>query len=207
VTLIRTPLQIKCGQQKYDWTATIEAVDGGVVASTDEFMYRAPESGYEPKLTVAVSAQDPKWSAEGKVAFYLKSHGKYGRVTAEFTTDYDRPKTGFRIDAYFNPTGSRNLEYDPMQDVAPLPNTPSGSHDRAERTASRNSETRGRDLYPGVWSAGDVWRARGGRDWECVRDERRGWNCVGALDREIRSVAGRDFLRDLRCWTLRARFG
>lgn len=123
VILVRTPRDIQAGQ-KYDWTATIEAVDGGVIASTDEFMYRAPESGYEPKLTISVSAQDPKWSAQRTVAFYLKSHGRYSRVKARFTTDYDRPKTGFGIEAYTNPTGSRNLEYDPMQDVAPLPTTP-----------------------------------------------------------------------------------
>jgi hypothetical protein len=114
VTLLRTPLQIK-PQEKYDWTATIEAVDGGVIVSTDELMYRAPESGYEPKLTIAASTKDPKWSRSKSVSFYLKSRGKYARVTADFTTDYDKPKTGFRVTAYINPSGSRNLEYDPAK--------------------------------------------------------------------------------------------
>ena len=130
VTLKRTPLQIKPWPGKYDWIATIEAVDGGVIASNDEFMYRAPESGYEPKLTISVSAQDPKWSAYKAVAFYLKSQSKYARVTAEFTTDYDKPKTYFRVEAYINPNGSRNLEYDPMQNIVKgsrLPPTTSGN--------------------------------------------------------------------------------
>jgi hypothetical protein len=118
VTLLRTPLQIKRGQEKYDWTATIEAVNGGVIASTDEFMYRAPESGYESKITITTSAKDAKWSASKSVSFYLKSRGTYARVTADFTTDYDKPKTGFRITAFINQSGSRNLEYDPLQGVA-----------------------------------------------------------------------------------------
>lgn len=119
VTLLRTPLQIKRGQQKYDWTATIEAVDGGVIVSTDEFMYRAPETGYEPKLTISMSAQDPKWTADKEVSFYLKSGGYYARVKAGFMTDSEKPTTGFDIGAYINPkAGSRNLEYNSLQGVA-----------------------------------------------------------------------------------------
>ena len=118
VTLLRTPLQVIRGQQKYDWTGIIEAVDGGVIVSTDEFMYRAPESGYEPKLTISVSAQDAKWSSDKEVSFYLKSRGTYARVQAKFMTDSDKPMTGFRVSAYINPkSGSRNLEYDPLQNV------------------------------------------------------------------------------------------
>ncbi|MEN9840907.1 MAG: hypothetical protein RL376_707 [Verrucomicrobiota bacterium] len=118
VTLLRTPLQIK-PQEKYDWTATIEAVDGGVIVSTDELMYRAPESGYETKLTIGASANDAKWSTSKSVSFYLKSRGLYARVQAKFMTDSYRSDTGFRISAYINPkAGSRNLEYDPLQNVA-----------------------------------------------------------------------------------------
>jgi hypothetical protein len=119
VTLTRTPLQIKRGQQKYDWIATVEAVSGGVIESSDEFMYRAPENGYEPKLTVSVSADAPNWSSEKGVAFYLKSRGgkTYGRVKAEFFTDSEKPTTIFNVEAYTNPSGSRNLEYDSLQDV------------------------------------------------------------------------------------------
>ena len=118
VTLIRTPTQIKRGQDRYDWIATIEAVDGGVMTSSDEFMYRAPQEGYESKITISASAQDLKWSSEKAISFYLKSRGLYARVKAEFMTDSERPTTGFNVDTYLNPTGSRNLEYDPLQNVA-----------------------------------------------------------------------------------------
>lgn len=118
VTLLRTPLQIKRGQDKFGWTATIEAVDGGVIVSTDEFMYRAPESGYETKLTISVTAKDSRWSADKAVSFYLKSRGTYARVQAKFMTDSEKPTTGFDIEAFINPSGSRNLEYDSLQGVA-----------------------------------------------------------------------------------------
>lgn len=117
VTLTRTPLNIKRGRQRYAWTATIEAVDGGVISSTDEFMYLAPEAGYEPKLVVSVSADDPAWSPQKSVSFYLKTKGKYARVRAEFATDSEKPKTGFMLGAYINPNGSRNLEYSPAKNL------------------------------------------------------------------------------------------
>jgi hypothetical protein len=117
VTLSRTPLNIKRGREKYDWTATIEAVEGGVIASTDEFMYLAPEAGYETKLVVSMSADDPAWSPQKSVSFYLKTKGKYARVRAEFATDSEKPKTGFMLGAYINPSGSRNLEYSPAQNL------------------------------------------------------------------------------------------
>ena len=82
-------------------------------------MYRAPESGYEPKLTISVSAKDLKWSADKTVSFYLKSRGTYARVQAKFMTDSEKPTTGFDIGAYINPKAeSRNLEYDPLQNLA-----------------------------------------------------------------------------------------
>lgn len=117
VTLTRTPLNIKRGRERYDWTATIEPVDGGVIASTDEFMYLAPEAGYEPKLVVFMSADDPAWSPQKSVSFYLKTKGKYARIRAEFATDSEKPKTGFMLGAYINPSGSRNLEYSPAQNL------------------------------------------------------------------------------------------
>jgi len=118
VTLTRTPLQIKRGQDRYDWTATVEAIAGGVFDSSDEFMYRAPETGYESKLTVSVAASAPNWSADKEQSFYLKSRGNYSRVKVKFMTDSEQPTTGFSIETYTNPSGSRNLEYDPLQNVA-----------------------------------------------------------------------------------------
>lgn len=119
VTLLRTPLERKLGsREKYDWTATIEVLDGGLVEANDEFMYRAPEQGYVPALQVKVLATDAEWTPDKTISFYLKSRGNYGWVTLEFRTDSDMPTTGFSFQSSFNPTGSRNLEFDERQKLS-----------------------------------------------------------------------------------------
>jgi hypothetical protein len=113
VTLHRSPLKVQFGgKTPYDWTATVEAVDGGVLESDDEFMYVAPENGYRTKLDITMPASAPNWSHRVKLAFYLKGRAGrlYGRVLVEFKTDSQQDKTGFSIDSVVNPSGSRNLE-------------------------------------------------------------------------------------------------
>jgi hypothetical protein len=121
VTLARSPQQIQWGQRNYDWTVTIEAVNGGLIASADEQMYRAPVEGYQPKLIVHMPANDPNWTDSKDVAVYLKLRGGkyYGRGELKFMVGSDRPTTPFSITSFINPSGSRNLEYDPQQTVVP----------------------------------------------------------------------------------------
>jgi hypothetical protein len=114
---IKRPAQIDAGS-KYDWSCLIEGIGGGVVETQDEFMYRAPESGYQPRYEVKVPASDPQWSDRAKRQLYLKSRdGKvYARMDVEILANYQN-KAVFNVKYYANPTGSRNLEYDPLQDV------------------------------------------------------------------------------------------
>ena len=122
VTLIRSPLNIAPGQTRFDWQATIEAVDGGLIESHDEFMFLAPEGGYQPKITLGAAASDPMWTANRKVSFYLHNRGgrNYGRVTLEFNAGWwNQPKTGFGFQSYVNPAGSRVLEFDPLKRIIP----------------------------------------------------------------------------------------
>lgn len=124
VTLVRNPQQIQWGQRNYEWTVTIEALDGGLIVSSDEQMYRAPAEGYQPRLIVHLPANDPNWTDSKDVAVYLKLRGGkyYGRSELKFMVGSDRPATPFSITSFINPSGSRNLEYDPMQNVAkPMP--------------------------------------------------------------------------------------
>ena len=118
ISLERTPRQITWGQTHFAWKATVEAVDGGLIETTEEMPYAAPESGYQPQLVIDMPADAEKWTSAKSAKFYLKSRGGkiYGRVTVEFRTDSDKPTTGFSISSYVNPTGSRNLEYSQFQD-------------------------------------------------------------------------------------------
>lgn len=111
---INRPQNVKWGDRGYDWTCEIEGIGGGLIETRDEFMYRAPESGYLPHYDVKISAGDEHWSDEIKRHFYLKSReGKvYARLDVEILANY-RDKAVFSVKYYANPSGSRNLEYDP----------------------------------------------------------------------------------------------
>ncbi len=113
VSLVRDPLERELGsKERYDWKATIEAIDGGLIPSDDEFLYLAPLDGYEPSHEIEMLRTDQKWTPIREVSFFLKSRGgqSYGRVTVKFMTDSSRETTGFSIASALNPAGSRNLE-------------------------------------------------------------------------------------------------
>lgn len=121
VSLVRNPQQIAYGQRDYEWTATVEVPNGGVIVSTAEQMYLAPVDGYQNKIIVHMPANAPQWTNSKDVAVYLKLRdGKYyGRAKLEFMVGSDRETTPFSITSFVNPSGSRNLEYDPAQNLVP----------------------------------------------------------------------------------------
>lgn len=131
VSLVRNPIQIKWGQNNYEWTATIEALNGGLMESHAEQMYFAPTSGYQQKLIIHMKADDPQWTDTMDLQVYFKLRDNlFGRAEVTFMVGSDRPQgTPFSIKSYINPTGSQNLEYDPLQTIAgwkPTALTPPG---------------------------------------------------------------------------------
>jgi hypothetical protein len=132
VTLLRNPEQIQWGQRNYEWTLTVEAIDGGVIESNDEQMFLAPEEGYMPKVVFHMPANAPDWSDEKSLTLYVKSRGgkQYGRVELSVMVGSDKPTTGFSFRSAVNPSGSRNLEYDPTQDTTRDPPSRSAATSR-----------------------------------------------------------------------------
>lgn len=113
VTLIRNPLNIASGYRNaFEWHATIEAIDGGLIQSDDDFMYEAPEDGYQPKIQIDMPTDANKWANIYDISFYAKTRGGqvYSRVKLEFRVDSPKPQTGFTITSAANPSGSRNLQ-------------------------------------------------------------------------------------------------
>lgn len=106
--------------RKGDWGYKIEAVEGGLIESTDRFMYLAPESGYQPKLEATLRASSTNWVEGVEKKLYLKSRGgqNFGRLTIKVWCDYDRPDTAVRIESYLNPNSSRNLEFDSAKRIS-----------------------------------------------------------------------------------------
>jgi hypothetical protein len=121
VTLIRDPLKIKRGRDHFDWDVDIEIAGGGLVESHDIYPYEAPESGYVADFEFSVKKDDPHWTQKLVQEFYvLTNKGQYGRMHFDLTTDSDRPEgTGFEVEVYLNPSGSRDLEFDRKQQVKP----------------------------------------------------------------------------------------
>ena len=96
----------------YDWRITLKIADGGFLEHHDVFPFEAPETGYNPLIDLSLHATNgssKEVTAQQDCYFCFGQPRKYGRL--HFNTDGDRPYVF--IDYYLNPSGSRNLEYDP----------------------------------------------------------------------------------------------
>jgi len=113
ITLLRSQMKIRRGQDKYDWTVKITVVNGGLIADNSPYPYWAPENGYQSSFETGMRSNSVPWSPELKQNFYIKNEqGKYGRIFIDLFTDATRPDTGIKIQTWFNPSGSQNLEID-----------------------------------------------------------------------------------------------
>lgn len=103
-------------QSKHDWSFEIKAIDGGLIETEDPFPYLAPEAGYQLTCLYSMSTSDPNWSDRVKKQFYMKSRGGkvYARVQVEILENYQK-ESALRIYYLANPSGSRNLEWDPKE--------------------------------------------------------------------------------------------
>ena len=105
--------------RKFDWFATIDASNGGLIETNDDFAFVAPESGYQP-IHITQNASDAAWQSGIKARFFVKSRdGKiYSRIETEITPDYNE-NAAINMKYFVNPSGSRNLEFDPNNVVQP----------------------------------------------------------------------------------------
>jgi len=97
--------------RKFDWTFSLAAPGGGVLESTNEFMFQAPEAGYQPAYEITHKANDPNWTSQEKRRFFVKSLGgqHYARIEITIIPDYQH-KAAYDLEWALNPTGLRNLE-------------------------------------------------------------------------------------------------
>lgn len=113
VILTRNPLNISSGSKiGFEWHAKIEALGGGLIESNDDFMYVAPEAGYQPRIQIDMPANATNWMSSYSVSFFAKTRGGnvYSRVKFVFRVDSPKPQTGFTISSSANSSGSRNLQ-------------------------------------------------------------------------------------------------
>ena len=138
VTVSRTPLLLRYGEQGFAWTATVEVVDGGLMRAGQKDYYNlAPESGYVPRFEFTQgaqnvhAAQDEKikwiWTRAVSDEFFISSRsGKnFARVSLRIMANADRKEgdnvAAVRTTVWLNPNGSRNLEFDPAKAIKQQP--------------------------------------------------------------------------------------
>jgi hypothetical protein len=99
-----------------DFSIAVAAIDGAMLAATtDEFLFTAPEAGYSTSMVLRVTPSDPAYRRAQPYRFYVKTRsGKYAAVTGEITIreGLSEGMAGFHAIIFHNPSGSRNLEFD-----------------------------------------------------------------------------------------------
>lgn len=107
-------------ERKFDWTFTLGVPDGGLIESTNDFMFLAPEAGYQPSVEISHKATDPEWISEEKHKFFVRSRNGqvHARIEITIIPGYDK-NAAFDVEWFLNPSGSRNLEFDPAKVIEP----------------------------------------------------------------------------------------
>jgi hypothetical protein len=118
VKLTRNPLNV-VRRKPFNWSVTLEVTNGGIQDVTDLYPNEAPENGYQPVMTLDFPTNMVGWQSNVKRAYYFKSKGGqvYGRMAIHVRADRPQPPTYFDAEIYANPTGSRNLEFDPAKQI------------------------------------------------------------------------------------------
>jgi hypothetical protein len=119
ITLLRSPLEIKPGLlHPYDWDVRIEFINGKIIGESDPYPYWAPENGYQMFFETGMNSIDRPWRPEFIQNFYFKnSQGQCGRMSVNLSTSSKDLETGITIEAWINPSGSQNLEFDPAKQI------------------------------------------------------------------------------------------
>jgi len=97
-----------------DFVVAIRSLNGAAIAlGSGEFMSQAPESGYLGTYTIVHKCRAPDYNKTAEAQFYVKTgSGRYASIFCTFRL-LDRQKT-FSVSTviYYNPNGSRSLEFD-----------------------------------------------------------------------------------------------
>ena len=113
-----TDNQGKAPGEKYDWKCQISVPSGGLVQSTEDLDFQAPLTGYRTSDAIDMPAKlESDWSSHVKRNYFVKlANGNYARMSFEMVAGGDH---FFQLESFLNPSGSRNLEFDPQIAINP----------------------------------------------------------------------------------------
>jgi hypothetical protein len=100
--------------KKFDWAFTLGVPGGGLIESTNEFMFSAPDGGYQASFQINHRINDPDWTGQEKHRFFVRSQDgrHYARMVVTIMPDYNQ-NAAYDVEWYLNPNGSPNLESAP----------------------------------------------------------------------------------------------
>jgi hypothetical protein len=105
------------GIQEFNWTATLEITNGGLLAFNDPYPYIAPSEGYQTSVTLDGPTNFVDWGNGLRQGYYFKSKGGqvYGRMIIRMGAG--KNYASFDAEIYANPNNSRNLEFDYSKEI------------------------------------------------------------------------------------------
>lgn len=102
----------------FDWKVRVEVPGGGLVAYEDAYQFEAPQEGYAPSVEFAMPAGgiNGKWRDRFAETYFVKlGNGNFARMRFQMIAGGNHFAV---VESYYNPKpGSRNLEFDPKQQV------------------------------------------------------------------------------------------
>ena len=102
--------KIERSTRKFNWKLRVSVPNGGLLETEEEFNYKAPENGYSPAIEINMPDSAETWRTDFQRKFFIRlPDGKYGRIDLFLLA-----RNGvFTVSSGINPSGSRNLEFDP----------------------------------------------------------------------------------------------
>jgi hypothetical protein len=102
----------------FNWSVTLELPEGGILEGESDIRFMAPLEGYKSKLEYKFWA---KAQSDLRRTFYVKSKNgqDYSRIHLSVANQPGAAAVDLTLSTWLNPSGSRNLEYDPTKKINP----------------------------------------------------------------------------------------
>lgn len=106
--------QNKDAKRHYDWSFRLSVPGGGLIERRNtDFDFEAPTDGYQAVEEFRMTRLADGWRDNFDKEYFVKlANNSYARLRFRITTGGDHFAS---ITSYLNPSGSRNLEFDPKK--------------------------------------------------------------------------------------------
>jgi len=103
--------------ENYNWRYLFKVPGGGLAERSGEFEFKAPANQYSESIEIKMDSKSDDWKSRYENEFFAKlGDGTYARFNVRL---YPGRRNFIVIESYLNPSGSRNLEYDPSLAIKP----------------------------------------------------------------------------------------